>query len=82
MNGYGKNMYDTTYMDGWILSNDDLAKLRHDADEAYDYRDDEWFENRSDLELLLLWAHCTANVDINWDDEVYDALEARGFFDQ
>lgn len=82
MNGYGKNMFTTTSMDGWICSNDDIANLKHDADKAYDNEEWDWFKERSDLELLFLWIQCTSNLDFPWNDEVQDELEYRKFFDQ
>lgn len=52
------------------------------ADEAYAAEDRDWFYAQSTADLATLWALC---CDIErmpaYDDEVYDALAARHFFD-
>lgn len=49
---------------------------------AYDAEDQSWFNALGNLELLALWELC---CDIEtmpaYDDEVFDALAARGYFD-
>lgn len=51
------------------------------AEEAYNQNDQDWFDSLPTATLVDMWALCT---DIEkcpaWDDEVYDALAARGHF--
>ena len=53
------------------------------ADAAYDAEDSSWFESLSMDDLLILWDSVSGNnfIDMEgpWDDEVYDALAAKGY---
>ena len=52
------------------------------ADAAYEREDQEWFNALPTESLTLLWGVAVANVSgASWDDEVYDALAVRGWFD-
>lgn len=54
------------------------------ANDAYDRRDRAWFNNQTTADLDTLWTLVsginTFTPAGSWDDEVYDALDARGRF--
>ena len=58
------------------------------ADTAYNTDDDAWFETLSEAELVTLWASVSGeNMSAGkgggaWDDEVYEALNSKGWFDR
>lgn len=58
------------------------------ADTAYLADDDAWFEALSEAELVTLWASVSGeNMSFGkgggaWDDEVYEALASKGWFDR
>lgn len=54
------------------------------ADAAYEREDQDWFNAQSTEDLKALWvvACDLLNGGAAWDDEVYDALAARGHFDE
>jgi hypothetical protein len=59
----------------------DLAR-RLAADAAYDRDDRAWFYAQPTETLAALWALCCDVATMPaWDDEVYDALAARGHFE-
>lgn len=59
-----------------------LETLVAGADAAYDREDEVWFFNQATDDLVALWAiACDINQGAAWDDEVYEALAARGHFD-
>lgn len=59
-----------------------MSDLTARADVAYDAEDRAWFYSLGNLDLLALWELC---CDIEtmpaYDDEVFDALAARDYFD-
>lgn len=57
--------------------------LQAEADKAYDAEDQSWFDSQSTEDLAALWALC-CNIETmpSYDDEVYDALAKRGYFDK
>lgn len=59
-----------------------MSALEARAERAYDEEDQSWFNALGNLDLLALWELC---CDIEtmpaYDDEVFDALAARGYFD-
>lgn len=58
------------------------AVLLDDAMAAYDREDQEWFNALPTESLTFLWGIACADVSgAAWDDEVYDALAPRGYFD-
>jgi hypothetical protein len=58
-----------------------VATLITEADKAYDAVDQAWFEGLPTEDLTALWGVACA-TDVSWDDEVYDALDKRGWFEQ
>lgn len=62
------------------------AELFAAADTAYDRNDWNWYENLSEAELVVLWDSVSGDNLFApagpWDDEVFDALAGRGFFDR
>lgn len=61
----------------------DIDALERDADAAYDREDQAWFNAQTTEALTALWeiACDIINRGAAWDDEVYEALAARGFFE-
>lgn len=61
------------------------ARLVANADAAYDREDRDWFYNLSTAHLVTLWGLVSGENFLTpagpWDDEVYDALAAHGWFD-
>jgi hypothetical protein len=58
------------------------ATIIASADAAYDREDQAWFDALPTESLTLLWGVACANISgASWDDEVYDALAERGWFD-
>jgi hypothetical protein len=56
--------------------------LLADATAAYDREDQAWFNAAPTDTLAFLWGIACADVSgAAWDDEVYDALASRGWFD-
>lgn len=55
--------------------------LLSEAEAAYDREDQEWFNRLSTENLVAMWALCITINAPSWDDEVYDALAARGHWD-
>lgn len=64
------------------------AELFAGADAAYAADDWSWFEKLSEAELSLLWDSVSGENMLAgksggpWDDEVYEALNDKGFFDR
>lgn len=59
-----------------------IAALQNAADKAYDAENVAWFEALPTEDLTALWGVCCANINgASWDDEVYDALYPRGWFE-
>lgn len=59
-----------------------IAALQNAADTAYDAENVAWFEALPTEDLTALWGIACAHVSgASWDDEVYDALAERGWFD-
>lgn len=57
-----------------------VAGLMVDAAKAYDREDSDWFARQPTDALAALWgAACVSEY--AWDDEVYDELDRRGWFD-
>lgn len=60
-----------------------IAQLEAAADVAYDKEDLAWFAAQPTENLTALWALCCVDVAGRaWDDEVYDALAPRGWFEE
>lgn len=58
-----------------------VAQLMTEADKAYEAENVAWFEALATEDLTALWGvACVAEVP--WDDEVYDALDKRGWFER
>lgn len=58
------------------------AALMADAGAAYDREDRAWFYALPTDRLAFLWGVACANpTGTAWDDEVYDALAERGWFE-
>lgn len=62
-----------------------VLSLNDGADAAYDRQDRAWFTALTTGDLETLWAQVSgpnflAATAGPWDDEVYDALDARGWF--
>lgn len=58
-----------------------VAQLIAEAEKAYDAENVAWFEALVTEDLTALWGvACVAEV--SWDDEVYDALDKRGWFER
>jgi hypothetical protein len=56
--------------------------LLTDAMAAYDREDQGWFDAAPTDVLAFLWGIACSDVSgAAWDDEVYDALATRGWFD-
>ena len=56
--------------------------LLADAMAAYDREDQAWFDALPTDVLAFLWGVAVADLSgAAWDDEVYDALASRGWFD-
>ena len=57
-------------------------RLIKNADAAYEREDQGWFYAQPLDTLTFLWGIACASVSgASWDDEVYDALAARNWFD-
>jgi len=53
------------------------------AEAAYDREDQAWFNAQTTETLVAMWALCRDwTTAPSWDDEVFDALAARGHFDE
>ena len=53
------------------------------AEAAYDREDQGWFDALSTEDLAALWAiACDIFNPVAWDDEVYEALAPRGYFER
>ena len=66
------------------MTNDLLSDaVMAEADAAYEREDREWFNALPTETLAAMWARCCDIESMpSWDDEVYDALHPRGYFDQ
>lgn len=52
------------------------------AEAAYDREDQGWFNSQTTEALSFLWSiACDITLGASWDDEVYEALALRGFFE-
>lgn len=58
-----------------------LASLMTAADTAYDAENQAWFEALPTEDLIALWVACANIGGASWDDEVFDALDKRGWFE-
>lgn len=58
-----------------------LASLMTAADTAYDAENQAWFEALPTEDLTALWVACAIIGGASWDDEVFDALDKRGWFE-
>lgn len=60
-----------------------VAQIQTLADAAYDRDDRQWFYNAPLDYLCVLWGIACANpFGASWDDEVFDALAERGWFEK
>jgi hypothetical protein len=59
-----------------------VAYLTAAANLAYDADNQEWFARLTTADLACLWGiACASDLIVVWDDEVHDALSARGWFE-
>lgn len=59
-----------------------VAALQNAADAAYDTENVAWFEALPTEDLTALWGVvCATLAGASWDDEVFDALAKRGWFE-
>jgi hypothetical protein len=60
-----------------------VAAIETLAEAAYERQDQAWFDNAPLDYLAVLWGAACANLSgASWDDEVFDALAKRGWFDE
>ena len=63
-----------------------MSSLNERADAAYERQDREWFYALPTEDLEALWAQVSGPNLFTpagpWDDEVYDALAERGWFEE
>lgn len=60
-----------------------VTAIQQCADAAYERQDQEWFDTAPLDHLAVLWGiACATLAGASWDDEVYDALAKRGWFDE
>lgn len=52
------------------------------ADDAYERQDQGWFDAQSLDDLIFLWEVNPMGMIASWDDEVFEALNAKGYFGQ
>lgn len=57
-----------------------VQMLQQRAQQAYDAEDQAWFDALPETDLGVLWGIACAEG-APYDDEVYDALEKRAWFD-
>ncbi len=57
------------------------AALLDGATAAYDREDQAWFDALPTDALTFLWGVACTSLTAAWDDEVFDALASRGWFD-
>ena len=58
-----------------------VAQIEARAQKAYDEEDQGWFDAAPLDHLTLLWGIACATMHLACDDEVYEALDKRGWFD-
>lgn len=58
-----------------------VAALMAEAEKAYDAENQGWFDALPTEDLTALWGIACV-TDVSWDDEVFDAVAPRGWFDQ
>ena len=58
-----------------------VAALVAEAEKAYEAENLAWFEAQPTEDLTALWGVACA-AEASWDDEVFDTLAARGWFEQ
>lgn len=65
-----------------MSSGSKVRDLMTAANTAYDAENTAWFEALPTEDLAALWGvACTSPGGASWDDEVYDALAERGWFE-
>jgi hypothetical protein len=57
-----------------------VSDLQARASEAYDDEDQAWFDRLPETDLGVLWG-LACSEGVAYDDEVYEALAQRGWFD-
>lgn len=57
-----------------------IAALMAEAEKAYDAETRAWFEELPTEDLTALWGIACVS-EVAWDDEVFDALDRRGWFE-
>jgi hypothetical protein len=63
-----------------LVSPSKVQTIQQAAQQAYDREDQAWFDSLPAIDLGVLWGlACTESV--SYDDEVFDALAKRGWFD-
>lgn len=58
----------------------DTVVLLNSAQLAYEAEDQSWFNAQPIEALAFLWGIACSSDGASWDDEVHDALYAKGFF--
>lgn len=59
-----------------------ITTLQDEADKAYFAQDKGWFESLPTEDLTALWGVACSTEGGSWDDEVFDALDRRGWFER
>lgn len=58
-----------------------VSDLQARAAKAYDAEDQRWFDTLPEIDLGVLWG-LACSEGVAYDDEVYEALDRRGWFDE
>lgn len=65
-----------------IVAQSKVQVIEEAADKAYDKEDQAWFDKQPLDVLGVLWGLvCASPMGRSWDDEVFDALDKRGWFE-
>lgn len=67
------------------MTDSKVTDLQDRADVAYEAEDQAWFDALPDADLGVLWGLACAGpmgTGVSYDDEVFDALDKRGWFEK